>query len=704
MTWHKLLRFSEILSRQRHLAALRRGMLINIPVTVIGSLAVMLNHLPYAAYQQQMRLWFGSDWQLAGQCIVNASLAVMSLLLTVTASYSLAREHRLSREAATRPLLAALVSLCCLMVWAQPFGVDAAAGLSFAWLGLNGILLAAVTALLATELFLFFAGSGICGRQLLADAADPILPQSLAAILPAALTLLLFLLVRLAAGATAIAGIHEWAYSQLLQAFTAIDSPFAQLLAFSFFVHLFWLLGLHGNNILQPLLDRLDVTAVHAAAADSGVALTKTFLDNFALIGGAGSTLCLILALLLTSRRRDMTRLAKLSLLPGIFHINEILLFGLPVILNPFYLIPFLLAPFVFVLTAYLAVAGGLAAPVTTAVNWTTPPLLNAYLATGSWSGVALQSVNLLLGTLIYLPFVRWSERQQEEAAQRTYSALLREAECSHCQPATRFLSRQDAIGNLARVLCDDLRQALDRGELLLEYQPQVNDQGRVIGVEALLRWPHNHYGRIPPTLTIALAEEAGLIPAVGLWVLREACRQRKSWQDDGISGLRMAVNVSALQLAQGTLPAAVTEALHSYPFDPRELELELTETLMLNNDGPTRQTLQQLRQLGVRVAIDDFGMGHTSLRYLKEFQVQTLKIDALLSRDVLHDKNCQEIIHSIASLCASLGIETLVEHVETEAQRQKLVQLGCRQYQGYLYSPALPPAEAADYIRQRNR
>ena len=233
-----------------------------------------------------------------------------------------------------------------------------------------------------------------------------------------------------------------------------------------------------------------------------------------------------------------------------------------------------------------------------------------------------------------------------------------------------------------------DLYRALERNELLLHYQPQISLQsGCIVGVEALVRWLHPEIGLIPPSSFIPLAEENGLIEAIGIWVLRNACAQAKAWQEDGLTPFRVAVNLSGRQLRNDNIALEVRNILEETGLDPCYLELELTESSVMKQAEQALKRLNALRELGITTAIDDFGTGYSSLSYLKLFPIDRLKIDRSFVRDIPHDANDVAIVKAIVTLGHSLNLSVVAEGVETQAQRELLTSIGCDEMQGYLYS-----------------
>ncbi|WP_227470311.1 EAL domain-containing protein [Massilia sp. YMA4] len=236
------------------------------------------------------------------------------------------------------------------------------------------------------------------------------------------------------------------------------------------------------------------------------------------------------------------------------------------------------------------------------------------------------------------------------------------------------------------------LRQALERREFVLYYQPQVDiGSGRIVGMEALIRWQHPEMGMVAPGRFIPVAEETGMILQMGAWVLRSACQQLRTWQCEGRRNLRVAVNVSARQMAERDFVGSVADVLTEAGLDPDCLELELTESLVMNDVEHAIAVMHQLKKLGVKLAIDDFGTGYSSLAHLKRFTVDVLKIDQAFVRDLTVDPDDAAIVTTIIALAANLNLQVISEGVETLDQLSFLREHGCYQMQGYYFSRPVP-------------
>jgi diguanylate cyclase (GGDEF)-like protein/PAS domain S-box-containing protein len=251
----------------------------------------------------------------------------------------------------------------------------------------------------------------------------------------------------------------------------------------------------------------------------------------------------------------------------------------------------------------------------------------------------------------------------------------------------------------------NELRGALQRKEFELYYQPKMNLRtGMIIGVEALLRWHHPERGLVPPVQFIPIAEECGFIVPIGSWVLREACRQARAWQDSGLPHLQIAVNVSAVELRAKNFVSGVRAILLETGLEPRFLELELTETFLMQDSTSTAAVLHALKDMGVRLALDDFGTGYSSLSYLKRFPISTLKIDQSFVRDLTTDADDASIVCAVISMGKSLHMRVVAEGVETPEQLAFLQQQICPEGQGYHFSQPLAAAALDQLVRRASQ
>lgn len=266
-----------------------------------------------------------------------------------------------------------------------------------------------------------------------------------------------------------------------------------------------------------------------------------------------------------------------------------------------------------------------------------------------------------------------------------------------------RFYTEQLNIHARERMhLQSGLRRALEQHEFMLHYQPQFDLQSkRLTGVEALIRWNNPELGLVPPAKFISAAEDNGLIVPIGEWVLREACRQNRKWQEDGYEPFTIAVNLSALQLRHGNIAELIVRVLDETGLEAAWLELELTESILIQNADYVLEIVKKLKKIGIRLSIDDFGTGYFSLPYLKRFAVDKLKVDQSFVHNMVVDPDNAAIVHSMIQLGHSLKLKIVAEGVETREQAEYLQHEGCDQAQGYLYSHPVPTDEIAGLLKK---
>jgi EAL domain-containing protein (putative c-di-GMP-specific phosphodiesterase class I) len=247
------------------------------------------------------------------------------------------------------------------------------------------------------------------------------------------------------------------------------------------------------------------------------------------------------------------------------------------------------------------------------------------------------------------------------------------------------------------------LRRALERREFLLHFQPKFSlETGEMTGVEALIRWQHPELGMVSPQDFIGIAEESGLILPIGEWVLRAACQEVKRWHDEGLAQVRLAVNLSTKQFRHSRLKEMLAGVLAETGFDPRYLEFEITESMLMENSAAVSEVLDHLKAMGISISVDDFGTGYSSLSYLKRFPIDALKIDRSFVRDVPADHDDAAIVRAIIAMSRSLRMKVIAEGVETQEQQQFLRAEGCDEIQGFLSGRPMPPDELVQRLRSR--
>ncbi|MBP1203386.1 EAL domain-containing protein (putative c-di-GMP-specific phosphodiesterase class I)/cellobiose-specific phosphotransferase system component IIC [Duganella sp. 1411] len=665
----------------------RDSFVLLLPLTFLGVTATLLANAPFAAVQRVLAALLGDGWRDIMDAVVNATYGVFGLALAVVVGIRLARRLGAGPSDETLPEvsvgMAALVNfMLCLTIGNAP---------ALTGMGRDSMLLGLLVGLATPELLRPL--TRIFGVKPDHD-CDPTFYAAIR-MTPPLVVLGIGVILGVEAAKTLPAPGVRWLAALPPTVHGWIDADWSLCTAAVVASHLLWFVGIHGNMVLEQQAQALFGAG---GAAYNPVLGWHPLLGTFGMIGGAGATLGLTLALFIVAREGPFRRLAAVSVLPSLFNINELLIFGLPIALNPLFLWPFVLAPLVMTLIALTAVHAGLLPLLDVQVPWTTPPLLSGYLLTGSWRGPALQVLGLLVSTLIYLPFVRRAEARRVRAQSAAFHATVN-AIATEGRPQTQSVPLHGELGLVARGLLAALTRDLGTAALTLAFQPKHDHRGVAVGVEALLRWRHARHGAVRADVAVTLAEEGGVIRALGAWVMEEACARKAQWNALGLSHITMAINVSPLQLDDPLLPALLARCLERYGLTPGEIELEITESQAIPVRQVVDQNLALIVAMGVSLAMDDFGMGYSSLLHMRRFSIHSLKIDGSLTRDVLTNPISRDIIHTIATLGRTRQVEVVAEFVETAEQRDTLAALGCGVFQGYLYSAPLPAAACAEYL-----
>lgn len=669
----------------------KKGFMVTFPVVLIGTVAVLLNSIALPLFQGYLPE--GIITVFSGFCvsIYNATVGCLSLYLGISVGYYYAKARGV--ENVLLRLLAVLTGgICFILLVGGPTN-----GNFSSYMGVIGVLPSIVVTVAAVAVFLSLTD---CISQRHSESSlgvDDNVKVSPLSMLPMFVTVFGCMVVQYVAVTVFHMGDVYETLSALFQSlFTQGSHGFLTGLLFTCFVNLLWILGIHGGNVMDPISEELLVPMI----ADPDAIVSKSFLDIFAQMGGSGATLCLLIALLIASRSKTTRGIARSSALMILFNINELLVFGLPIIFNPIMMIPFVLVPIVSLCIAYVATLVGFIPVVTDVVSWTTPIFISGYQGTGSVNGMVVQLVILLCGVGIYLPFVKLLDTFQEEKELRILNQLIALFRANEAAGVSEpLLQRTDALGQTARTMAHQLHLDVGADVVPLFYQPQMDVNDAIVGGEALLRWQYRGQMIYPP-FVIALAREEGIVDQLTLQSAQAVCDTIEAVKGSTGTALHIAMNLSASQLNDTKLMEGIiaiaqkTDAVH-------QLHLELTEETSLSGFHNITDNIRLLYQQGIVVAIDDFGMGQTSINYLKEHTFAYVKIDGSLVTQILTNERCVQIIASIIELGRSLQYEVIAEYVGTVEIKERLMEMGCYLFQGYYYSPAIPIDAFIAYCKQ---
>ncbi|WP_051258355.1 PTS cellobiose transporter subunit IIC [Atopococcus tabaci] len=414
-------RYAGRIAAQRHLQSLRDGIVLAMPLIIIGSIFLILGNLPIQGYPEMLAEYGINEWI---NKIVNATFGLMALAAVFGMSRSLANYYH------TDGTSAGILAIAAYILVSPDLVSETGAGVNYTYLGSSGLFVAIVVGLSSAEIFRFFVQKNWVIKM--PDGVPPAVSQSFAALLPGLMVILFWSAIYIILQISGIENIHDVLTNTLGRPLSAVGSSIWGTLLMVGFNSLFWFIGIHGANTTNPIIQPiwLQNTDANRLAFQAGEELphiiTNEFMMNFVWIGGGGATIGLVICLFFFVRSQQNKAMGKLSFLPGLFNINEPVMFGLPVVLNFKMLVPFILSPMANALITYFAMASGLVAkPAGIVVPWTMPPIISGYLATGGQnSGAVIQIVTVAVSTLIYYPFVRSLDKdklrvEEEERASR---------------------------------------------------------------------------------------------------------------------------------------------------------------------------------------------------------------------------------------------------------------------------------------------
>lgn len=651
------------------LQAIREGMLWLIPCLMISSFALFFASIGEFIAGHRYP-WIELFYQLHG-----AIAQFFPYLMISAISYVLAMQWKLPRPPVALLMVTYLVTVSYLLPTENTV-------LTF------HIIMAITTPLYAIPLLAYLLTIDAL-KLTKTDSAGQIVKESLNLVLPAVLLAFFVLAVNYGV-VTALVNVK---FLSLLSVDYAND-PTLFGVTFAALNSTLWFMGVHGYYALLPLVDLLQEASNlnYSTMLAGGAAqyhMNLSFMGSFVFIGGSGATFSLVIALLLFAKQRNFKLIALASIPIGILNINEILLFGLPIIFNPRLFIPFLIAPIANVLVSMVAVSFGLVASPSVSVPFNSPIFLNAWMATdGDFNAIILQLVNIVIGVLIYLPAVNSMSSSIEQSGIRlsafdtTYTRRQEEAKTLMDDPIAQAVQREKAT-----TLVEQELEQIGQREFYLEYQPQVSSlTGKAVGCEALIRSIDSNGELQYPNTFLPWLEQAKLMKDVDLWVVKRVVKDIAEMQEKGVF-LSVSVNVTAETLIDEDYLTRFEKIIAPYA---RFIHVEITEETLLADEQVLTLVFNRLRQLGAKVHIDDFGTGYSSLSYLNKFDVDVLKVDRSFVIALSSDKG-RKVFSSIMSTAQLLELEVIVEGVETDEQLSYIPKQDTVSIQGWYYSKSLP-------------
>lgn len=681
------------------LYSIKQGMILAIPAIMTGSTALVILNLPIKAYQEYLSGLFNGEVTNILNFINDSTLGIISLIILLTISYSYGKIY-----GSKYTVLVPIVAMCSFLVFSHGNELNSYIEIfKTKWLFTS-----IIVSMTSSVLFVKLTESFVTSVKFHTEGADADFNMVVSAIVPFIIVVFLFSIFRvIMISLIGSSNFQDIFYNLFSNVFNKMGTNLMSALLFIFLMHFMWF-GIHGSNVLDTVAKNLfensmaiNINLVNNNQLPTEI-FTKTFFDTMVLLGGCGSLLCLVIAIFLSEKRINVRKLAKIASIPALFNINEMLVFGIPIVFNYIMFVPFVITPIILTITSYVAMSTGIVPCTVSAVEWTSPIFLSGYMSTGSIRGSLLQVFNLCVGVMIYIPFIKMSQNRYTYMFKNNIenlTNLLKRYELTGEQP--NLLNHNGKIGSISKMLASDLKFAMKRGEIELFYQPQVNYNGNVVGAEGLLRWKHSIGGFIYPPLVIILAKEEGFLDELGEYIINKACIDLKKSEKLLRNPVKFSVNISPDQLDDPKLPEQIKNIISSNDINPNMLGIEITEQIALSGSQIIIERINAIHNLGIKLIMDDFGMGHSSLIYLQNNNFDIVKLDGSLVKEILTNKRSSEIIMTIVNLSKNLDFDIVVEYVENIDQRDKLYGLGCEIYQGYYYSKAIPFEEFVEYANQ---
>lgn len=682
------------------LYSIKQGMILAIPAIMTGSVALVILNLPIKIYQEYIASLFNGEILNILTFINDSTLGIISLIILLTISYSYGKIY-----GSKYTVLVPIVAMCSFLVFSHGSEIDSYVEIfKTKWL-----FTAIIVSITSSMLFVKLTESFITSVKFHTEGADADFNMVVSAIIPFIIVVFLFSILRvIVINLIGSSNFQDIFYNLFSNIFKSMGRNLMSALLFIFLMHFMWFFGIHGSNVLDTVAKNLfensmaiNINLVNNNQLPTEI-FTKTFFDTMVLFGGCGALLCLVIAIFLSEKRINVRKLAKIASIPALFNINEMLVFGIPIVFNYIMFIPFIITPLILTITSYVAMSTGIVPCTISNVEWTVPIFLSGYMATDSIRGSLLQLFNLCVGVMIYIPFIKMSQNRYIHMFKNNIenlTNLVKKCELTGEQP--NILNHSGKIGSISKMLASDLKFAMKKEEIELFYQPQVNYDGVIVGAEGLLRWRHSIGGFIYPPLVILLAKEEGFLDELGEYIINKACIDLKKSENLLVNPIKFSVNISPDQLNDPNLPEQIKNIIENNNINPNMLGIEITEQVALSGSQIIIDRINKIHDLGIKIIMDDFGMGHSSLVYLQNNNFDIVKLDGSLVKEILTNKRSGEIIISIVNLSKNLDFDIIVEYVENLSQRDKLYGLGCEIYQGYYYSKAIPFEEFIDYANR---
>ena len=665
-------RINTKLEKSRFLSAIKQGFIILMPIFMIGALSTLLQYFPVLTIRNFFETGLNGSINRIISLIYNSTCGFVAVYLTLSITFCYSSKYI---DAKNEKIFYVINSTVCYFALLGPNILNGSLDI-IEYTNLNNVFPAMIVAFCATRLYYSFSK---LIEKIIHKKSKALFNYSIYSIISIGCCLLVFSLIATSISYTNVNNFNELIIAIISKPFKYLGNTFIGGFLIILVQSILWCFGIHGSNVFNSLNSTVFLFNGHDI-------VSKQLFDTFVLMGGCGSLICLLIALLIFSKNKQRKKIAKMSATPMLFNVNEIMVFGIPIVLNPIYFIPFIITPLIMLMTSYLFIKLGIVPPIVNSdVQWTTPIILSGIQATNSWKGAMLQAFNLVIGVLIYFPFVKLDDYVFKITIEKSINEMSDYTKkCETNLEEFSFLSQDNSFRYIAEDVFNELENHLDSKESILKYQPQIIDE-KICFLEGLLRFNYQGLKYIYPPLLISIAEEKKFYEILTKRIVKEALEDLKAFQK--YKNVKVSININICLLEDEEFVNWLVNEVSASNVLDNSFGIEIMEEEIINEN--TVITLKYLRTKNIFIIIDNFSMRETSVIFLKENVFDYLKLDGSVVSNINYERN-QKIVKSIVELEDKLNFKLIAKNVETLEQKEMLTSLGCNIYQGFLYYKAI--------------
>ena len=675
-----------VMNKNKFLQAMKQSFTTIFPVLAIGSIGLLLQSFPIDVVRNFI-MTFGDgilNKVLSLVYIVTFGFSSLYVLVILTSKYYriLSNDKKLTMYACLNAVL------CYFLLLGPSVFFDGASIISYT--NMNNIFVALITSLASTHLFIYVVNA-ITGKRFKIKFTSSY-NTAMNVVIPILACGVFFLSVSVIVYLGSNHNVNDFISLVLAYPFDKIGNTYFGGLLITFFSTILFFFGIHGRTVFEDVY-------FNVFGNSTGSIVTNSMFDCFTLIGGVGSTLCLVVALLIFTDSKRKKKVAKHATFPMLFNINEIVVYGLPIVFNPIYIIPFALVPIFNYTIGYIFINSGVIPTITNSTLWTTPTIINGIFATNSIGFALVQVLCLAIGIGIYIPFVLLdnavSKRVNHEMGIELEEYLIN---CEKNVIEPQIFNLNNHLELHAENVLLHLESNIKNGFVDLTYHPQVKNN-KIISVESLLRFRYESEENIYMPLIIQIAKERDLFKDLSKEIIKKAIFDFKQMLLIEPS-LKISVNLDLDILYDKEFMDWMIDYIKHSALPKNQFGIEVTEKSRYSQHVDLNEIFNILHQNYINIYMDDFSMGHTSIAFLQNSTFDYVKLDGSLVKNIDNERS-RNIIESIVNLGKTLNFEVVAEYVETHEQKFKLEALGCNIYQGYLY---YKPMKVEDLIRELHK